>query len=535
LELRQTINRPITGQSMPRIDLPSKVDGSARYAADVRLPDMVFASTQQAPSRDHRLRAVNRDAANNVFGVTAIIENPRFVACVGTNWWAANRGVEALVAEWESEREQETDSASIADALATALDGEGGSRFVNEGDLGAVFATQGARRETYSVGLAVHASIEPLTATARLAGEKVEIWAPTQAPSLMRAAVAAAIGYSEDDVLLYPMLVGGGFGRKLEHDAAVQVAIIARRMNRPVQLTWSREEETRSDYYRPAALARLTGKLAGNGSISALHSRIAVPSAENQMASRVFPSLAGGDGDDPDRNAVEGARPAYAIPNLAVEHMPANIGVECGIWRSASHSYTAFFTETFVDELARDAGIEPLSFRIGMLGNEPRLARCLTGAATLGGWDGGEQGGGMGIAAHSCFGSHVAMVVQLHIGDDQRPVIDRIAAVVDCGRMINPEIVRQQIEGGIVFGMSAALGGPIDYADGEAMAMNFDDFRLPLLADMPELQIDLIENQESPGGVGEIAVPPVAPAIGNAIFAATGQRLRALPFSVGGV
>lgn len=535
LTLRNPVDRPITGQSMPRIDLPSKVDGSARYAGDVRLPEMVFAAARQAPSGRHRLSSVNRDAANNVFGVTAIFENPRFAACVATNWWAANRGVEALAAQWESDDDGVVDDASIDAALEGALNGDDGKRFINEGDLAAAFGTSGAHRATYSVGLAPHAAIEPLTATARVQGDELEVWAPTQAPGLMRAAVADAIGYSESQVTIYPMLLGGAFGRKIEHDAAVQVAIIARRMNRPVQLTWSREEETRSDYYRPAARGRLTAKLVSGGAISAWHSRIAVPSTNNQMFQRIMPSIFFGDVDDPDIRAVEGARPAYGIPNLAIEHMPVDIGVETGIWRSVAHSYTAFFTECFMDELALEAGIEPLSFRIGMLGDATRLARCLTVAATLGGWDGGEQGGGMGLAAHSCFGSHVAMVVQLHIGDEQRPVIEKVSAAVDCGRIINPEIVRQQIEGGIVFGMAQALGSAISYADDEPTAYNFNDLNLPILADIPEMEIELIESSEAPGGVGEIAVPPVAPAIGNAIFAATGQRLRSIPFVVGGV
>lgn len=534
LELLPPGRAEISGRAMPRLDLPSKVDGSARFAGDVRLPDMLFASAICAPSRNHRLKSVDRAAADAVFGVTTIFENPDFVACVGTNWWAANRGVVALAPQWEGEG-AEADETIVRDALETALDGDGGARFAEQGDLAAAFADgAGVRRATYAVGLAAHAAIEPLTATARAEGDRMEVWAPTQAQGLMRAAVARAIGYGEERVTIYPMLLGGSFGRKIENEAAVQAAIIARRINRPVQLTWSREEETRSDYYRPAALGRLTGKVGREGAISALHVRVAAPSAGAMLARRVMPAMAFGGSDDPDPAAVEGARPAYRIPNLAVEHMPADIGIECGIWRSVAHSYTAFFVESFVDELARQAQVEPLSFRIGMLGEAPRLARCLTTAATLGNWDGGEHGGGMGLAAHSCFGSHVAMVVQLQIGDDQRPAIERISAAVDCGRIVNPEIVRQQIEGGIVFGMAAALGGEVRYRNGRPLTTNFDGLALPTLADMPEIAIELIDSEDDPGGVGEIAVPPVAPAIGNAIFAATGQRLRRLPFLIGG-
>lgn len=534
LALRAPADRVISGRAMPRIDLPSKVDGSARFAGDVRLPDMLFASAIQAPSPRHRLRSVAKEAADAVQGVSAIIENPHFVACAATNWWAANRGVTALAPIWEG-GDEGADDRTIGEMLESALDGDGGARFVERGDLAAAFGESGALRATYEVGFAPHAAIEPLTATARASSEGIEIWVPTQAPGLMREAVARATGFDADAVAIYPMLVGGGFGRKVEHDAAVQAAIVARKLNRPIQLTWSREEETRRGHMRPAARGRLTGKLAADGRIAALHTRIAVPAANNQMAARVMPGLGAGGAGDPARGAVEGAEPAYAIPNLAIEHLPVDYGVECSIWRSVAHSYTAFFTESFVDELARRAGIEPLSFRMSMLGDAPRLARCLTSATRLADWDGGEQGNGMGLAAHSSFGSHVAMVVQLHIGDDQRPVIERVVAAVDCGRIINPEIVRQQIEGGIVFGMSAALGLPVSYEHGEPVARNFDALGLPRLAETPRIKVELIDSTEEPGGVGEIGVPPIAPAIGNAIFAATGQRLRRLPFLVGGV
>ena len=325
--------------------------------------------------------------------MTAIFENPRFAACVATNWWAANRGVEALAPEWESDREAVVDDASIDHDLRRALDGDGGRQFISEGGLAAAFGTSGAYSTTYNAGFAPHAAIEPLTATARVADDRLEVWAPTQAPGLMRTAVAEAIGYGENQVIIYPMLLGGAFGRKIENDAAVQVAIIARCMNRPVQLTWSREEETRSDYFRPAARAQLAGKFAPDNSIAAWHSRIAVPSTNNQMLRRIMPGVVFGDVSDPDAGAVEG---------------------------------------------------------------------------------------------------------------------------------------------GIVFGMSQALGRVIGYADDEPTACNFTDLDLPILADIPEIEIELTDSNEEPGGVGEIAVPPVAPAIGNAIFAATGQRLRSIPFVISG-
>jgi isoquinoline 1-oxidoreductase beta subunit len=232
---------------------------------------------------------------------------------------------------------------------------------------------------------------------------------------------------------------------------------------------------------------------------------------------------------------VEGGVPPYAIRAFAVDHMPAKIGVETGMWRSVSNSYTAFFNECFVDELARMAGIEPLSFRMQMLGGNSRLAHCLSTVTALGGWEGGEQGSGQGIAAHSCFGSHVAMLAEVHVGKDRRIVVDRIVAAVDCGRVIHPDIVRQQIEGGIVWGLGAALGARLGFTRGLANARNFDALDLPLLAGTPDITVDIIESDEPPGGVGEVGVPPVAPAVANALFAATGKRLRHLPLVVGGV
>jgi isoquinoline 1-oxidoreductase beta subunit len=232
-------------------------------------------------------------------------------------------------------------------------------------------------------------------------------------------------------------------------------------------------------------------------------------------------------------SAVAGAVPPYAIPAVAVDHLPADVGIETGIWRSGAHSYTAFFTESFMDELARKTQVEPLSFRMQMLGHNPRLARVLSTAAALGGWDGGAQGSAMGIAAHNAFGSYVATLVEAEVGEDQRIKILRAVAAVDCGRVINPDIVRQLIEGGIIHGISGATGNPIRINAGLPDRLYLRDFALPRLADSPEIMVEIIPSEEDPGGVTELGVPPVAPAIANAVFALTGQRLRSLPLVLG--
>ena len=520
----------ISGRSMPRLDLPSKVDGSARFTGDVRLPGLVYASTIMAPAGDAVLDTIDEAAARRLGGVIGIVRESRWVAAVGETWWAADRAVKALKPRFRI-RGPVPDSRSIDTALAAALDRGEGTIMASHGDLAEAFGGGGVVGADYAVPFAVHAPIEPLTATARLGGDRLEIWAPTQAPGLARAAAAQAIGVAETQVTLYPMPVGGGFGRKVETDAIRQAATVAQRIGRPVQLLWSRAEETMQDRFRPPALGRMQAKLGQDGRLLGWRARIAAPSTMGEMMRRIAPSRVA-----PPRgaeaSAVEGAVPPYAVDALAVEHVAVEIGIPTGIWRSVANSYTAFFTESFIDELAHRAGIDPLSFRTRLLGDEARLSHCLAIAAALGGWGGGGRGGGQGLAAHSCFGSHVAMMAQVRVAD-RRLVVDAITAAVDCGRMINPDIVRQQVEGGIVWGLAATLGSTTGITRGRAAARNFDALDLPLLAAMPEIRIEIIPSREQPGGVGEIAVPPVAPAIANALFAATGRRVRRLPIGLG--
>lgn len=518
----------IVGKSVPRIDLPSKVDGTARFAGDVRLPEMLFASIRNAPFASGTLVPVDRRKAEQVVGVVALVENPRWVAAVATNWWAAERALD-LAAPVFSTQGARVDDRSIHTTLETALKSADGKRFVERGDPDALLGGSEVVQADYRVPPAAHAAIETLNATARITGDRVEIWMPTQAPGMARAGVARALGVEEGMVTIYPMLLGGSFGRKVSHAAAVQAAIIAAKVGKPVQLVWPRSEETTHDEYRPPAIGRLRARLGDRGVPVAWSTRIAAPSASAEQMGRLMPGPLAPDPADPEAGAIEGALPPYTIPAVAIEHVAAPVGVPSGAWRSVANSYTAFFTESFVDELARRAGIEPLSYRMQMLNGAPRLARCLQTVATLGNWQGGIEGSAQGIAAHSCFGSHVAMLAEARVGDGGVIKVDRIFAVADCGRIIHPDMLRQQIEGGIIWGLAGALGNAITLDKGQVVQTNFDGLALPTLADTPEIVIELIDNDEPSGGVGEIAVPPVAPAIANAIFSATGKRLRSLP------
>lgn len=529
------INR-LTGRGMNRLDIPAKLDGSANYAADIRLPDMVFAAIRQGPLGDSWLKSVDKAAASRIFGVLDIVEHERWVAAVGTNWWAANKALDAMRPKFVTHGRFAGDR-SIDRALSTAL-GTEGKRVAEAGDVDAELANARVSTAEYTVGLAPHAAIEPLSATAALSGGKLQLWIATQLPGLARDAAARAIGLDPEEVTVHPMLVGGSFGRKYEVEIAGQAAILALKLKRPVQLTWSRAEDMMHEPFRPAARARMTARLGRAGHIDAWHAQIAAPNGLGEMRSR---TLGGLSADEAQRkhtgrthlHAVDGAAPAYAIDNFGIDHHPADIGVPSGPWRGRAHSYTAFFNECFIDELSHESGVEPFSFRMAMLGGNPRLALCLSKAATKGGWEGGGQGTAQGLACHSMAGSHIAVLAEARLDDDQRVRVTRLVAVADIGRVINPDIARQQIEGGLLFGMGAATGNAIHIRRGLAGPLRLRDLGLPKLADMPEITVELVASTEAPGGAGELGVPAVAPAIANALFAGSGRRFRSLPLSPG--
>jgi isoquinoline 1-oxidoreductase beta subunit len=326
------------------------------------------------------------------------------------------------------------------------------------------------------------------------------------------------------------LAVGGGYGRKLEMDAIRQAAIMTYQMGRPVQLIWSRLQDIHHDRFRPAAMALLEGRLASSGMIGAWRARIAAAATAREVADRIGlgTRLFGGS-----RAPVAGAVPPYAIPNVAISHVPADIGIPTGMWRSGALSYTTFFTESFIDELARSFGLEPFSFRIQLLGQNPRLANVLTMATALGGWDGGPAGSGMGLSALSAFGSHIATLLEVEIAPDQRVRVLRAVCAVDCGRVVNPELVRQQIEGGLIHGIAAALGPELTIEKGLPLARTLGDLGLPTLASAPSVTVELVTSDADPGGVTELAVPTAAPAIANALHALTGERVRRLPLRIG--
>lgn len=529
--LRSSPVNDLVGQDVPRLDLPSKLDGSANFAGDVRLPDMVFASIRQGPLGDSKLKSFNREGASKIVGLIDVVDLGTAIAAVATNWWAANRALDKMSPVFET-KGMLPDSKKMDDALEKAFDGEG-VRFAKRGDTKPAFDEYRKVSARYSAQAAIHAPIETRTASADFVDGRLKLWIATQAPVTAVQAAAKAVGISVDDVTLFPMLAGGSFGRNLDGKIAGQVALIAKQMKRPVQLMWSRAEEMMHDHYRPPVMARLDAATDRAGRMQALQIKVAAPATAREQSKRVFlhedeiTAMHDSIGE-PDVKAVAGADVPYALDNFTLDHHPAYVGVPTGNWRSNAHSYNAFFVESFIDELASKAKIEPLSYRMSMMTGQPRLARCLSGVAAMAGWDGGVDGSGMGLACHAMRGGYIAVVVNASRGDTGL-IVKRISATADIGRIIHPDIARQQIEGGIVFGLAMALGSSTKFENGLPTAKRLRDLSLPRLAEIPEIQIEFVKSEEEPVGVEEIGVPAVAPAIANALFSATGVRFRQLP------
>ncbi|MGB3737816.1 MAG: molybdopterin cofactor-binding domain-containing protein [Pontixanthobacter sp.] len=528
----------------PRLDLPSKVDGTYPFAADIRLPDMLYAAIKHGPVDDSMLIGFDADIIADHPRVTNIVRGKRWVAAVATDWWSANQAVEAIRPRFSV--------AAIADSggdtkqLLDALRSDEGEVVICRGEGGDI-APDFARR--YCVAAAHHAMLETASVTARLADGRLELWMASQSPEHARAAAAAAIGFDTDDVVLYLMAAGGSFDRRLEHPHAIEAALIAREVSqdrpRAVQLVWSRWQEHLAGLPRSPAAGLLwaTMREDGNGAIGALHTRIAAPPAGHEFGARLFgnetPHAArqGAEGKA-DPMVVTGAMQPYAIPRVTVEHMPVAIGHGVGRMRGNAHGHTAFFTECFIDEIAAQFGREPLSYRIEMLGGDPRLVECLQRAGRLAGWDGGRGSSGQGLACHVMrdeareAGTHgegriACIATARREGGGAR--VSRLAAAVDIGRIVNRDIARQQIEGGLIYGLSLALGSAAIYANGLPTAQRLADLDLPRLADCPDMTVEFVESDAPPFDPGELGVAVAAPAIANALHSATGMRLRTLP------
>jgi isoquinoline 1-oxidoreductase subunit beta len=526
----------------PRLDLPSKVDGSHRFAGDVRLPGMVFASIRHGPADDSQLVGFNRKGAAGIKGLAGIVESKRWLAVAASTWWSAEQALEAMKPKFAVAAP--VNSNQIAARLNTVL--KGGTAFpIAETGFGGAALGRVDMGRRYEVEPAYAAPVETATAAARFADGRLDLWIATQAPEQARIAAARAIGIAVEDVALYPMPAGGSFDARLEHDHAIEIALIARELGRPVQLTWPRRDEMIRSRPRAPAWLLLGAQLsrAGDGAIDALRLRIATPPAALEFGKRLFGNLTSTaaireTAGTPDPLACEGAVPPYQVPALLVEHLPVDIGLPVGRVRGNAHGPTTFAIESFIDEIAAKYGREPLSFRMTMLGNDVRLAACLQRAAQLAGWDGGVNQSGQGIACarigEGPEAARIACVATARQSEGGVRVI-RLSAAVDIGRIINHDIARQQIEGGLVFGIATALGNPVRLRGGIPEPLNYEALGLPTLADCPEMRIEFLASEAPPADPGELGAVVAPPAIANALFSATGLRLRRLPLLSDGI
>ena len=536
----------LIGTPAPRIDLQAKIDGTAQFGIDVRLPDQLYAVVRHVPAIGGSFGAVNVDAALGLPGVERVVRLGTYagstdaLAVVGRTYWHAQQGARALRIEWRAPPAGAVDSAAIDQALERSARGAaasgGGFTFYSRGDVGAA-STNAMRRveQVYRAPYLAHATMEPINCTARVAGGKVEVWAPTQMPGAARAAAARAARVNEAAVTVHVTYVGGGFGRRLDVDFIGQaVRIAVETGGRPVQMIWPREEDITHDFYRPAGVAVMQASLDAQGMPIAL----AITSAGDAITPRWFerglPALAAPI-DTPDRTTSEGLFDLpYGIANQRIGHVATKSGVPVGFWRSVGHSHNAFFSECFIDELAFEARQDPVAFRLALLKESPRHAAVLKLAAEKAGWPGfGEAralptGVARGVALHESFGSIVAQVVELSMVGG-KPKLRRVVCAADVGTVVNPMIVAQQMEGGVIFGLSAALYGRIDIEGGVVRQTNFPNYPIVTMAESPHIETHLVPSTRPPSGVGEPGVPPIAPAVANAMFVLTGQRLRALP------
>jgi isoquinoline 1-oxidoreductase beta subunit len=519
--LRPASARPLEGKSLPRIDLPPKVDGTARFGADVRLPGMQYAAIRHGPVGG-RLAAATAPAG------VKLVKGPNWVATVGITSFEARRALDRVEASFAVEGRKA--GPWIAAALKTAALGDGGEVVAEAGDVagggGTVIVSE------YSLPYLAHACMEPMTATARIADGRAEIWGPTQSLTLAHMQVADALGLETEAVTVHPTLLGGGFGRKAEPDAMVEAALIARAVGKPVQLIWSREEDIGSDRFRPPVHARMRGEVTADRAVAAWDSRIAVPALNNNFNRRNMPAMAS-DTDKPNAADIEGlAEIPYAVGGFRAVHVPVEQPAPLGYWRSVGHSFSGFIVESFIDELAAAAGADPLAFRLALLKERPRHAAVLKAAAEHGRWgDASPKGFGRGIAVHESFGSVAAMVVEAAVVDGRIRIAEVVTAI-DCGRAIAPDSVRAQLEGAAIMGLSAAIGEAVTFEAGEAQERNFHTYQVLKLADSPIRLATVIVNSGGPlGGVGEPGLPCAAPALANALAAATGKRTRSLPLA----
>ena len=520
----------LVGQPLARVDIPEKTTGQAVFGLDMQVPDMLIASVAQPPAFGATVRGFDDAAARAMPGVHSVHRTSDGVAVLAKDFWSARKGRDALKIDWDLGPNAALDDAGIMDMFRKAGEQPGAVAWkVGEGEaaVAPAAAAPGAKtlQAEYTLPFLAHATMEPMNCTAFVQKDRVDIWGPTQAQTLNQIVAGKITGLPQHAVHVHTTLLGGGFGRRFEQDFVAQAVELSKASGRPVKVMWTRDDDTRHDFYRPANLHRLRAVLDGSGRLQAWTHKIVGPS----ILSRVFPQYVK-NGIDP--TSVQGAVDLpYAFPNAQTRYVMCNTPVPVGFWRSVGHSITAFTVESFLDELAHAAGADPYRFRRELLrGGDPRALATLDLAASRAGWGRALPAGHFhGIAMHHSFGSYVTEVAEVSVDAKGGVRVHRVTCAVDCGQVVNPDIVKAQVQSAVVYGLTAALLDRISLRDGGVVQANFDTYHMLRMDNAPQVDVHIIDSREAPGGMGEPGTPPIAPAVTNALFAATGRRLRELP------
>ena len=533
----------LIGQPTRRLDTASKIDGSTRFGIDALPEGLLYASVQMCPTLGGRATRFDAAAAQALPGVRTVVQFEPLnggtggVAVIADHPWRAKQAAAALKVEWDAGALANFNSSDAMAQMARTLDTEKGFAFYTEGDVDAALAAASQTLEAeYRAPYLAHATMEPMNCTVQVNGDTATLWVSTQVPGLARKAAADVLGIDAGAVTVHVLMLGGGFGRRLEVDFIAQAAAIAKAVpGAPVQTMWSREQDMRHDIYRPACVSRFKAGFNDQGQLVAWQNTSAGQAIVPQVLGRVFGLPGGG----PDKTSSEGAYDqAYEWPAARIAHASVDLPLQIGFWRSVGHSHQAFFKESFVDEAAHAAAADPVAFRAGLLQRHPRHLAVLQAAAKAAGWgtpsppapDGAKTA--RGVALHESFGSIVAQVAEVSVGADKTIRVHRVWCAIDCGTAVNPAGIRQQVESAVVYGLSAALFGQVDIVQGQVQPGNFHDQPVLRLNETPVIELVIMPSGEHPEGVGEPGLPPIAPAVANALFALTGQRLRSLPLKL---
>jgi isoquinoline 1-oxidoreductase beta subunit len=513
----------LIGKPTKRLDTPQKVNGSAQYGIDVRLPGMLYAVVARCPVFAGKVASFDAVKAKAIPGVKDVIQISSGVAVIADNTWTAMQGRRALDVQWDEGPNAKLTSAAISKQLADAA-AQPGPVARKEGDVNAGLASAATKVEIdYEVPFLAHATMEPQNCTAHVRTDRCDVWAPTQAQTSSQATAARITGLGTDSVFIHTTFLGGGFGRRFEADFIGEAVEVSKAMNAPVKVTWSREDDMQHDYYRMVSHARCTAGLDADGWPVVWSSRVSSPS----LLARFGPLK-----DNFDHRSVESLDSVpYAIPNILVDYQLVNTSVPIGFWRSVGASQNGFFLESFIDEIATAGKKDPYELRRRLLSKSPRHLAVLETAAQNAGWGKPLPAGRFrGIALVSSYDGYVAQVIEISVNRQERTLkVHRVVCALDCGRIVNPSSIDAQARSSIVYGLTAALYSAITIDRGRVQQNNFNDYKMLRCDEMPDVEVHIIPSELPPTGAGEFVVPPVAPALCNAIFAATGRRVRRLP------